>query len=113
MTKPKPKLFLLAPHYGPDANQFCPDCALVLGYFHYEPAMAAVVDIQTIAFERPRTVLVETLGEALQNCPALVFPAGVEPEGVAISPITGRAYLNDGRAICRWLGITFGAMVPS
>ncbi|UTA46903.1 DUF3088 domain-containing protein [Simiduia sp. 21SJ11W-1] len=108
----KPKLFLLKPGYGDDANQFCPDCALVLGYFQYEPAMAQAVEIELIAFARPRAPLVALLGEALQNSPALVFPDGVRPAGVAVAD-TGRAYINDGRAICRWLGNNFGGMTPS
>lgn len=109
----KPKLFLLKPGYGEDANQFCPDCALVLGYFEYEPAMRSVVAIELIDFERPRAPLVSLLGEALQNSPALVFPENVHPDGVAVSQVTGRAYINDGRAICRWLGQTIGGMTPS
>jgi hypothetical protein len=109
----KPKLFLLKPNYGPDGDQFCPDCALVLGYFHYEPAMQAVLEVELIDFARPRSALVALLGEELQNCPALVFPEGIQPAGVAIASATGRAYLNDGRAICTWLGQTFGGLVPS
>ncbi len=109
----KPKLFLLKPGYGDEGNQFCPDCALVLGYLQYEPAMASVVDIELIDFTRPRQQLVTLLGEDLQNSPALIFPEGVLPNDVSVSSITGRAYLNDGRAICHWLGSTFGGLVPS
>ena len=78
-----------------------------------QPAMQAALDIEYIDFNRPRAALVTLLGEELQNSPALVFSEGEQPEGVNVSSATGRAYLNDGRAICRWLGETWGGMVPS
>lgn len=109
---PKPQLFLLSPGYGESADQFCPDCALVEGFFVYQPALKARVDVHYIDFARPRQALVRLLGEELQNSPALVFPEGETPEGVNLAP-TGRAYLNDGRAICRWLGSRFGGLIPS
>ena len=108
----KPQLFLLKPGYGDNADQFCPDCALVEGFFTYQPALKAAVDFHYIDFVRPRQALVQLLGEALQNSPALVFPDGQVPGGVNVAP-NGRGYLNDGRAICRWLGQRFDGLVPS
>lgn len=108
----KPQLFLLKPGYGEARNQFCPDCALVEGFFVYQPALKALVDFHYIEFTRPRMALVTLLGEALQNSPALVFPEGVYPDDVAVSE-TGRAYLNDGRAICTWLGRLANGLIPS
>jgi hypothetical protein len=75
--------------------------------------MREYVDIQLISFDKPRAVLVELLGEKLQNSPALVFSEDERPEGVAVSEITARAYINDGRAICQWLGLTYGGFIPS
>lgn len=109
----KPQLFLLTPGYGAQGHQFCPDCALVEGYFQYQPALRDKVQRVYTDFERPRSALVQLLGEQLQNCPALVFAEGEQPAGAARSPVTGRAYLNDGRAICRWLGENYGGLVPS
>ncbi|AFU98471.2 DUF3088 family protein [Simiduia agarivorans] len=109
---PKPQLFLLTPGYGESENQFCPDCALVEGFFVYQPALKAMVDFHYIAFTRPRAPLVQLLGEALQNSPALVFPEGIYPEGVPVAD-SGRAYLNDGRAICTWLGNQAKGLIPS
>lgn len=109
----KPQLFLLKPGFGPDANLFCPDCALVAGYLHYQPHLRDQLDIRHIGFERPRPALVALLGEALQNSPVLVFGPGETPEGVALSAATGRAYINDGKQICTWLGRRFGALTPS
>lgn len=109
---PKPQLFLLHPGYGPELNQFCPDCALIEGYFTYQPQLRETVEIVRISFDRPRAQLLTLLGEALQNCPALIFAEGDLPDGVAVSPM-GRAYINDGRAISRWLGEHHNGMIPS
>lgn len=109
----KPQLYLLTPGYGERDHQFCPDCALVEGYFVYQPALRAQVERINTGFDKPRAALVALLGEELQNCPALVFAEGDAPTGVARSPHTGRAYINDGRTICRWLGENFGGLVPS
>lgn len=109
----KPQLFLLRPGYGEDGAFFCPDCALMEGFFVYHPDLKAEVQFEYIDFERPRAALVSLLGEDLQNSPALVFAEGQQPAGASVSPETGRAYLNDGRAICHWFGEHFGARVPS
>ena len=110
---PKPQLYLLKPGYGSDRNMFCPDCALVEGFFVYHPQLKAEVDFIYIEFDRPRARLVALLGEDLQNSPALVFADSEHPTGIARSQVTGRAYINDGRAICRWLASQFGGLVPS
>ena len=109
----KPQLFLLKPGYGKAADQFCPDCALVMGYFDYQPHMREHVDIKLIDFDRPRHDLVKLLGEHLQNSPALIFSEGEQPQDISLSENTKRAYINDGRAICQWLGQTYGGLVPS
>jgi len=109
----KPQLYLLKPGYGTEANMFCPDCALMEGFFVYHPHLKAQVEFIYIDFDRPRAALVELLGVELQNSPALVFAEGDLPMGLACSEQTGRAYINDGKAICRWLGQQFHGMVPS
>lgn len=107
----KPQLYLLKPGFGDKADQFCPDCALVMGYFSYLPELLEQVELHLIDFERPRAELVELLGEDLQNSPSLVFAQGEQPEGASVSSITGRAYINDGRAICRWFGLNYNGFM--
>lgn len=107
----KPQLFLLNSGFGESADRFCPDCALVVGYLSYQPKMHEYIDIKLINFEKPRSDLVNLLGENLQNSPALVFAEGDRPQGTLISDDTGRAYINNGRAICRWLGIQHGGLI--
>jgi len=109
----KPQLFLLKPAYGEATDQFCPECALVMGYFFYQPQMRKYVDIKLIEFDKPRRDLVKLLGEDLQSSPALVFSEGERPQDTTFSEYTNRAFINDGRSICRWLGLTYGGLTPS
>lgn len=57
-------------------NYFCPDCALIEGLLSYYPRLRSELEVHYMDFARPRTVLVDLLGEANQSCPVLVLEDG-------------------------------------
>ena len=108
-------LFLLHPGFddGTGGDFFCPDCALVEGFLRYNPAIEAHLDVQRIAFPRPRSRVIAALGEAHQGCPVLILPQeSVGTEAVQRSTQTGRLFVADGRPICDFLAQTFGVSRP-
>lgn len=75
------KLFLLKADFK-DTNSddgkryFCPDCSMLEGLLSYYPRLRNELQVHYLDFARPRTELVDLLGEANQSCPVLVFEEG-------------------------------------
>ena len=73
-------LYLLDPAFPDPAlpgRQFhCKDCMTVEGLLAAFPQQAARLDVVRVAFPRPRPRVVQHLGEANQNLPALAFAEG-------------------------------------
>lgn len=92
---------------------FCPDCAFVEGFFRYSPEVEGKIDIRHVDFERPRQAVVALLGEENQSCPVLVLDTDTPlPRGAKTSMSTGRAFLDDPRIICDFLGRVFSTARP-
>lgn len=75
------KLFLLKadfkdPELNDDKRYFCPDCVMIEGLLSYYPRLTEELDVKYVNFARPRTVLVDLLGEENQSCPVLVLEDG-------------------------------------
>jgi hypothetical protein len=70
------KLFLLKMPFedGPDQLWFCTHCALIEGALKVNPHWEEKVDVRRIDFPKPRTELVQILGEDKQWLPVLVLP---------------------------------------
>lgn len=72
------RLFLLNPGFK-DLNSdqtnryYCPHCAMIEGILQYYPHLKEELDIDYVDFARPRTVIVELLGEENQSCPVLII----------------------------------------
>jgi hypothetical protein len=108
-------LFQLNPWFETNGEGpfYCPDCASVAGFFHYCPQVLEKIDVVTVAFPRPRQAVIDLLGMENQGCPVLVLaPDSPVPPEAKRSFSTGRAFIDDPRAICDFLGRSFDAVRP-
>jgi len=55
---------------------YCKDCVTVEGLLALFPERAANIEVVRVGWPRPRAAVVERLGEANQNLPALAFAEG-------------------------------------
>lgn len=71
------QLFLLKPNFldGGKGPFFCPGCAQMLGLLEFYPKLKQSLSVRYVDFPRPRSELVDLLGEANQSCPVLVLNA--------------------------------------
>jgi hypothetical protein len=60
----------------PGRRFYCWHCALMEGVLASFPALAGKLDVQRIAWPRPRAAVVALLGEETQDLPVLVLPDG-------------------------------------
>jgi hypothetical protein len=71
------KLFLLKPGFAdpayPGETFYCWHCALMEGVLASFPALAARIEVEHVAFPRPRGPVVAMAGEANQSLPLLVL----------------------------------------
>jgi Protein of unknown function (DUF3088) len=100
-------LFLLKEKFedGPGQPFFCQHCAEITGVLAYFPELRHQLDIRYVEFPRPRTDIVELVGEAHQGCPVLVLAE--KPVGDALELMTGnfnsRYFVSGPREIaCYW-----------
>lgn len=79
-----PILFLLRPGFEDPAygegQFFCADCLMMEGWLAVNPEAAAQLDVRRVAFPRPRTAIIELIGEEQQACPVLI----ISPEEVSV-----------------------------
>lgn len=79
-----PILFLLPPGFEDPAygegQFFCPDCLMMEGWLAVNPEAAAQLDVRRVEFPRPRTAIIELIGEERQACPVLI----ISPEEVYV-----------------------------
>lgn len=98
----KPALFLLSPDFEdakfPGQRFFCRHSALVEGVLTSFPRLVDAIDIRRIAFPRPRTDVVELIGEANQGLPVLVLPSG-ETSPHASGEANGRQFISGAERI--------------
>lgn len=71
------RLFLLEHEFAdPELGgrvTYCKDCMTVEGLLATWPGLAASIEVISVPWPRPRAAVVEAIGEANQNLPALVF----------------------------------------
>lgn len=71
------RLFILRPDFGdpayPDKRFYCWHCALIEGVLASFPDLAKRLDVERVAWPRPRTKVVEMVGEGNQSLPLLVL----------------------------------------
>lgn len=81
MAMGKDTLFLLEtdwadPAFGGERRFYCKDCVTVEGLLALFPKLAANIEVVRAGWPRPRRQVVDRLGEANQNLPALAFAEG-------------------------------------
>jgi hypothetical protein len=74
------RLFLLEHEFSdpefPGRTFYCKDCVTIEGLLAAFPDRAAALEVVRVAWPRPRAAVVEAIGEANQNLPALVLAEG-------------------------------------
>ena len=111
----KHTLFLLEPGFSDERGGpfFCPECAMVEWFLHYEPEIKNQLEVRRVAFKRPRSAIIEQLGAANQGCPVLVLSSNAEaPADAKISEETGKAFIAGPQQVCDYLARTFGGVRP-
>ncbi|KRA64428.1 hypothetical protein ASD89_20195 [Caulobacter sp. Root656] len=74
MIATRDRLFLLRPDWiDQDRPWFCMACAAVEGFLGYYPQVRDQLDVAYLPYDRPRRPVVDLLGGAHQNLPALVL----------------------------------------
>jgi hypothetical protein len=115
MPLTRDKLFLLKPGFADPAHPgqtfYCWHCALMEGVLASFPKLAARLDVERIAFPRPRREVVALVGEAHQNLPLLVLAADA-PAALATGSHNGIRFVDDKDRILAALSQRHGFPVP-
>ncbi len=99
-------LFVLKEKFddGPGPAYFCPHCAEVTGILTYFPHLRHQLDVRYVDFKRPRSPMVDMIGESNQNCPMLVLAE--KPSLDTLEMMTGshdgRYFVSGPRDIARY-----------
>ena len=103
----KDTLYLLKPGFknaglGP---LYCGDSVSVEGMLSFFPQLREHVDVRYLDFPRPRSELVERLGEPNQSVPVLILAdaSEIKDGGVAPKLANGARFLDEERVIRRYL----------
>ncbi len=108
-------LYMLTP-WVEDNNQgpfYCPDCAIVEGYFFYAPEAKDQIEIRAVNFAKPRKELVAVLGEENQSSPVLVLRDEAKPPEYAKKSLTtGKSFIDDPKMICEYLSKVYNTAKP-
>jgi hypothetical protein len=91
-------LFLLRPNFEdpkfPGQRFYCWHCALLEGVLVSFPELALQIDVERIAWRRPRTAVIALAGKDNQSLPLLVLAEGsTSPHAEGI--YRGRAFVAD------------------
>ena len=109
------KLFLLKPDFAdpayPGQRFYCWHCALMEGVLASFPDLAKRLDVERIAFPRPRQAVVALAGEANQDLPLLVL-ADDAPAALASGTHNGVRFVNGKDRILAALSRRHGIPVP-
>lgn len=108
----RPILFLLPPDFlDPEEGEgpyVCPHCMAVEGLLSVYPVLRRSLDVRYVPFIRPRTEIIELLGEAHQSCPVLVLPVGAVSSVAAQESVAGRLVFKGEHAIAEALAEAYG-----
>ncbi len=100
------RLFLLKPGFEDPAQpgQFfvCPHCNAIEEILGSFPGLATQIEVQRLPFERPRTAIVDILGEQHQSLPVLVFD-DTHPVPADAKIANGKRFINSSERILQYL----------
>jgi len=109
------RLLLLRPGFEdpayPGQRFFCWHCALIEGLLTSFPALAEKLDIECVAWPKPRHAVIELVGEENQWLPLLVLADGATSQHQTGS-YQGRAFIADKDAILAALSERYGFPEP-
>jgi hypothetical protein len=114
------KLFLLKSNFIDAAIEpkarfyYCPSCAVIEGVLAYYPHLREKLEVIYVDFPRPRTEIVDLLGEAHQGCPVLIIDT-TEVEGVSYQGVMeskGRHFITTTNHIMEYLAGRYGVGFP-
>ena|SRR5882757_6369489 len=107
----KDQLYLLRPGFmnagmGP---LYCADSAPIEGMLSFFPRLRSLLDIHYLEFPRPRTPLVEALGDQHQSLPVLILAADCKLKDAELSPghANGKVYFADEKHIRQYLSTQY------
>ncbi|KWR91871.1 DUF3088 domain-containing protein [Cupriavidus sp. IDO] len=113
----KDKLFMLRPGFfsGSEGPFYCGDSVAVEGLLGFFPQLRNEIDVEYIDAPRPRTAIVELIGEANQSAPVLVLGAGRAPvdDGVQIHVSGQTRFIDSPDHIRRYLSSQYGVAHPA
>jgi hypothetical protein len=108
----KDQLYLLRPGFmnagiGP---LYCSDSAPVEGVLSFFPNLRDLIDVHYIEFPRPRSVLVQALGDEHQSVPVLILASGrtLRKDMPEVKSARGRNFFNDEKSIRQYLSLQYG-----
>ncbi|GLK85184.1 DUF3088 domain-containing protein [Ancylobacter defluvii] len=108
-------LFLLKPGFTDPAYPgqvfYCWHCALIEGVLASFPLLAARLDVERIAWTRPRQAVIDLVGDANQSLPLLVLADG-RPSRHQTGEQSGRGFIADKDAILAALSERHGFPAP-
>ncbi|MGE0185018.1 MAG: DUF3088 family protein [Hyphomonadaceae bacterium] len=114
MILPRDTLFIIKAPFEDamlDGTWFCASCATMEGALLANPHWAAHIEVRRMPFPRPRREMINLIGEENQSMPVLVLgDAAKPPEGAKV--FNGRHFLDDPKAIARYLAATYGGAGP-
>ena len=105
------RLFLLTPGFAdpafPGKRFYCWHCALLEGVLASFPQLAAAIDVERIAWPRPRREVVDLISLENQSLPVLVLGDDAEA-GLETGRANGRRFVEGKDAILRALSVRHG-----
>jgi hypothetical protein len=109
------RLFLLKPDFEdpayPGQRFYCWHCALLEGVLASFPSLQSKIDVERIAWPRPRQAVVEIVGEDNQSLPLLVLAADA-PDELATGKFQGQRFVDGKDAILTVLSRRHGIPRP-
>jgi hypothetical protein len=109
------KLFILRVDFDdpafPGQRFYCWHCLLLEGLLASFPAVAAKIDVERIAWPRPRKELVDSIGPENQSVPVLLL-ADDAPIGLETGQFRERRFVEGKEAILHALSVRYGIPAP-
>lgn len=83
---------------------FCPHCAEIKGVLGYFPKLLHNLDVRFVDYARPRTEIVEMIGEDHQDCPVLILaePPAMDAMEMMSGEAGGHYFVNGPKAIAAY-----------
>jgi hypothetical protein len=95
----------------PDQRFYCWHCMLMEGVLASFPALQSRIDVERIAWPKPRTAVVGLIGADNQSLPVLVL-ADDAPAGLETGSWNGRRFVSGKDAILKALAARHGIPDP-